>query len=90
MTDKLNTNLGPVQRGTASIHSKKEADEKVFDEEHIEGEERDAELQGFRDLVEGFPDKEKRKLLLKMDLHIIPILISLYRMSSTFMVLRGM
>lgn len=76
MTDMLN-NRG-ASRG-ASLEDQKTADEKIFEQQHFE-DEQDAEARADRDLVEGFPDKEKRKLLRKMDLHIIPILISLYCM----------
>ena len=75
MADKLN-DPSLVHRG--STDSGKLVDEKILAQQHVEERNPDAELIEMRNLVEGFDDKEKRKLLWKMDLHIIPILISLY------------
>ena len=45
---------------------------------HIEGNTDDFSLPIEDRFVELFPDKAKKKLLRKMDLHIIPCLIALY------------
>lgn len=45
---------------------------------NMEGRKGDAAALADRQFVEAYPDKDRRMLLRKMDLHIIPILISLY------------
>lgn len=77
MADKLNNPSGLLHHRSGNGENDLVADEKVLAQQHVEAQDRD-ELREMRDLVEGFPDKEKRKLLWKMDLHIIPCLISLY------------
>ncbi|OAA60590.1 Major facilitator superfamily domain, general substrate transporter [Niveomyces insectorum RCEF 264] len=47
---------------------------------HVE-EQEGHEMTAEEAFVASFPDKKKKKLLLKMDLHIVPILMSLYIMS---------
>lgn len=45
---------------------------------HVEGDDNGIMMSSDEDFVSTYPDKDKRRLLRKMDLHIIPCLISLY------------
>jgi hypothetical protein len=84
MADRLNdpaSGLHIHRRNSPDDDDDRLADEKTLAQHHVDERDGLSELTEMRDLVEGFPDKDKRRLLLKMDLHIIPILISLYCMS---------
>ena len=47
---------------------------------HVEGDDRNPTMSSDEQFVESFSDKERQKLLRKLDWHIIPCLISLYCM----------
>ena len=58
-------------------------DKALFEEAQIVKPEEGNECTAYQDVSDEFPAKKRKKVLLKMDIRIVPMLMLLYRMFAT-------
>lgn len=69
-----------ITNDNGNARARRAVDDKESDTFHVE-DGKGLTMSADEEFVASFPEKQKKKLLRKMDLHIIPCLISLYCMS---------